>query len=388
MVDPIRVLHLVNQLTVGGSERQMYMLLRAFDPARVRSSVGFMRQGTGELLRPLQALETAPEEYSLRGSIAQWNTLRQIHRLASRCRRDRVSLIHAHDLWSNVIGFAAARLARIPIIVSRRDMADFRPAQERRLLRLVGRFADATIANANSIADLAAGEGTARDAIHVIPNGIDVAAFDRDAERPLLAPLPERRATAKRAAVIGNMDRAHKGHGDVLVAASKLGAHEVDWLFLSDGPLRPAFERQAAELGLAERAHFIGRRQDVASILRNVDFLVHASHSEGFPNVVLEALCARLPVVATDVGGTSDLIQNRVTGLLVPPRRPDALRATITSLLSNWEDATAYGRAGRGLVEGNFNVDKAVRRFEDLYGQLVGSSASRVAAPVPRSQAA
>src|SRR6202012_1608805 len=130
MADPIRVLHLVNQLTVGGSERQMYVLLQALDPTRVRSFVGFMRAGTGELLQPLQALETSPEEYSLHGSIAQWNTLRQIRRLASRGRRERIALIHAHDLWSNVIGFAAARLARIPIIVRPRDKGGLRPGTE------------------------------------------------------------------------------------------------------------------------------------------------------------------------------------------------------------------------------------------------------------------
>src|SRR6202012_740485 len=117
--------------------------------------------------------------------------------------------------------------APLPISVTRRAVADFRPGKERQLLRLVGRFADATVANARSIAELAVREGTSRSAIHVIANGIDVAAFDRAMDQPLLAPLPDRRPATKRAVVIGNMDRAHKGHSDVLVAASKLGAQDV-----------------------------------------------------------------------------------------------------------------------------------------------------------------
>jgi glycosyltransferase involved in cell wall biosynthesis len=280
-------------------------------------------------------------------------------------------LIHAHDLWSNVIGFAAARLARIPIIISRRDLADFRPPRERRLLRLVGRIADATIVNATAIGELAKREGTPAAAIEWVPNGIDVASFDSAASAPLAAPLPPRSVGTTRAVVIGNMDRPHKGHAEIINAAAVLRDHRIDWLFLSDGPLRGSFEVLARDRGVRDRIHFLGRRSDIPAILANVDLLVHASWSEGFPNVVLEALCARLPVVATDVGGTRDLIEHSQTGLLVTPRNHSALCAAIGRVLDDLPSACRLGLNGRALIEREFSIERATRRVEAAYRRVL-----------------
>src|SRR5262249_26835534 len=165
--------------------------------------------------------------------------------------------------------------------------------------------------------------------------------------------------------VVGNMDRPHKGHADLLDAAARL-ARRARWLLLSDGPLRPGLEAEAAARGLD--VCFLGRRRDVPAILARVDGLVHPSWTEGCPNVVLEAMCARLPIVATCVGGTPDLLGD--TGWLVPPRDPASLAAAIGDLLDDPTQARALGAAARARVEACFSMPRTIDKVLDLYEEL------------------
>jgi len=365
MPSSFTVLHVLGCLTVGGSEGQMYGLVRGLRAAGVRSLVGYLRLGTGELAAPLAALGAAPEEIALGGSLLRPSALLAIARLARRCRREGVHVIHAHDYAGNVVAVPAARLAGIPIVVSRRDLADWRPAKERHLLRAACRLADRVLVNATPIAELAAREGAPRERIRVVPNGIDVSGFDAATlaapDPPLPPPTPDRTTIA----VMGHMDRPHKGHADLLRAAARL-RRPVTWWFLSDGPLRGALEAQAAELGIS--AHFLGRRSDVPAILARVDALVHPSWTEGFPNAVLEAMCAGLPVVATRVGGVPELLGD--AGWLVPPRDPAALAAAIDELCADPAGARATGARARARVEACFSASRMLSDVLAIYAEL------------------
>lgn len=372
MAEPLGVLHLVDCLNLGGTERQLYELLRRLDRRRFRPHVACFHAG-GELEPTLRALGLPPLALPLRGTLYRPNTAVQIARLALACRQRAVRVIHAHDFYSNLIGVAAARLAGARVIASRRDLAHWLSPGRRRALRSALRFADRVLANAEAVGRLALREQAVPPSkLRVVPNGIDVAAFDTIARLAPDPPLPPRRTGVPRLAVVASMHRPDKGHGDLLEAAARLDARGVgaDWLLLSDGALRPAWEARARALGLKHAIHFLGRRRDVPAVLAHADLIVHPSWSEGFPNAVLEGMCAGRPVVATDVGGVPEVMEEGMTGCLVPPHRPDALTDAIAGMLADPARLQAMGRAARARVEARFSVERMTASVEAIYDEL------------------
>jgi glycosyltransferase involved in cell wall biosynthesis len=178
--------------------------------------------------------------------------------------------------------------------------------------------------------------------------------------------------------MVASMHLPDKGHGDLLEAAALLKQRGIlpQWLIVSDGALRPRHEEKARALSLD--VLFLGRRSDVPRLLRHVDLLVHPSWAEGFPNVVLEAMCAKKPVVATRVGGCPELV-SADNGRLVEPRQPAQLADAIAELLGNPALAQELGRRGRALVEERYSLERMSHTIQSLYESLLAGS-ERVAA--------
>ena len=181
----------------------------------------------------------------------------------------------------------------------------------------------------------------------VIPNGIDPAPFDR-AEPVARAAIgvPD---DAHLALCVGRLD-PQKGLPDLLDAAERVIARRPDWhlALAGDGPDRDWLLGQLAERpALRDRVHWLGRRDDVPGLLKSADVLVLPSLWEGMPNVVLEAMAARRPVVGTAVEGTEDLVVPGRTGWLVPPRDPAALAQALDEAAEDPERCRRYGEAAR-----------------------------------------
>jgi glycosyltransferase involved in cell wall biosynthesis len=375
MADRVSVLHVVDCLNTGGTERQLFELVRRLDRRRFRPLVACFK-ARGDLLPRLRELGIEPFECKLPPSLMHPGTALQVARLALFCRLERVRVVHAHDFYSNLIGIAAAQLAGARAIASRRDLGHWLRPIQKRALRLACARADFVIANAVAVGDLVTRiEGVEHDKVRVVPNGIDVDIFDasaRDEPEPPLPPLPE---GAVRGVVVASMHLPDKGQGDLLNAAAILQTHgrRVQWLLVGDGALQPQHEENARALGLSE-VHFLGRRTDVPRVLARADLVVHPSWAEGFPNVVLEAMCAGRPVVATRVGGCPELV-NDETGILVEPRQPEALADAIDALLGDPEQARALGAAARRFVESRYSLDRMSATMTALYDRLLAPSA-------------
>ena len=374
MAEPVSVLHVVDCLNVGGTERQLFELLRRTDRRRFRPLLACFKPG-GELLPSLRALDIEPVVFPLRGSLAQANTALQVARMALLIRQRGVRIVHAHDFYSNVMGVAAASVAGVRAIASRRDLAHWLGATQRKMLRVACRVADAVVANAGAVAAQTARDFGVPDAkLHVVPNGIDVAHFDLQAFRTPDPLLPAGDVAVPRVCMVGSMHLPDKGHADLLEAAAILKARglRAQYLFVSDGALRPGLEERARALGLDGDVSFLGRRDDVPSVLVRCDVVAHPSWAEGFPNAVLEAMCAARPVVATRVGGVPEVLRHGEHGLVVEPRRPAELASALEKLLVNPLAAHVMGLRGRRHVEREFSLDKMRATFEALYAQLVG----------------
>jgi L-malate glycosyltransferase len=273
------------------------------------------------------------------------------------------------------MGVTAARLAGVPAIVSsRRDLAhfDWYQGKRRHWLRRIQNLSGVVLANATPIRDaLISEDGFAPEKLRVIHNGVDTEKFQRARrDRARLFPDVE---NERLVVLVGNMHSDVKGHPWLIAAAPAL-VHEfpeVRFVFAGDGELRPKFEAQAAKLGLASKFMFLGTRRDIPEILASCDIAVLPSRAEGLPNAALEYMSAGLPTIASRVGGNAELVQDGLTGLLVPPENADALAGALVQLFRNPEQARQIGSAGQRFAVENFSFERLIREVDELYTELL-----------------
>ncbi|MGE5227581.1 MAG: glycosyltransferase [Planctomycetaceae bacterium] len=242
-------------------------------------------------------------------------------------------------------------------------------AAHRALYRRHARRIDGIVAVADDVADaFARTTGVARDRITVVPNGVDTDRY----------PAPVDRAAVRRGLGLGPQDRVliavgtfkrQKGHVHLLEAFAKVAAghDDVHLLLAGDGDLRPEIERRVAELGIGGRVHLLGSRRDVPALLAASDGAVLPSLWEGMSNALVEAMASGLPVVATDVSGTNQVMVDGTTGWLVPPGEAGALAAAIEELLEDPGRARARGAAARERVGEAFGARRPAERLAALY---------------------
>ncbi|GEJ56287.1 glycosyltransferase [Anaeromyxobacter diazotrophicus] len=372
MTGPVKVLLFQNRFMVGGQERQALLHLATLDRARWEPVVRCLKL-EGPHLADLAQLGIAPRSLEVRKTLRP-GTLAKVARLAAELRAERVALVHAQDFYTDLLGSLAARLAGVPVVVTRVDLMHHLDAGRRVALRLASRLADRVLVNALAIRDLCLAEGVAPERIALVRNGLDLAEFDRAAR----GPGPRAGPPAPEVIQVANMHHPVKGQEDLLRAFREV-AREVPaarLVLVGDGARRPLLEALARDLGLAGRVEFAGQRRDVPALLARAAVAVSASHAEGLSNAILEALAARRPLVATAVGGTPEVIRDGESGLLVPPRAPAALAERVVRLLRDPALARRLGEAGRAVVEREHAVDVMRRSYDALYRGLLGEGRS------------
>jgi L-malate glycosyltransferase len=214
----------------------------------------------------------------------------------------------------------------------------------------------------------------AKRKLRIVYNAVDVERFMGVQRRKnrLLPTIAER---SRVVAVLANMYSPVKGH-DCLISAARIVCEDepdVVFLLIGDGPERPRLEAQARAAGLEGSVVFIGQRTDVPELLACCDLSVLPSENEAFPNAILESMSAGLPVVATAVGGSKEIIQDEVNGLLVPPRRPEALATALLRLLRDSRLAKRMAHAGQEDVRTRFSFDRLMAELDHLYREPLES---------------
>jgi glycosyltransferase involved in cell wall biosynthesis len=210
--------------------------------------------------------------------------------------------------------------------------------------------------------------------VFLIPNGVEIKVFT-EANQSLVEALAQEWKIRSHTPVIGTLARLHeqKGHSYLLDAVAQLRREipDVKALVVGDGELRPSLEQRTQALRLSDSVIFTGTRRDVPEILALLDVFVLPSLWEGLPIALLEAMAAGLPVVATRVGGVPEVVVDGETGLLVPPRDPDALSEAILTLLQDPDLRQKMGQAGQERVREYFSVERMVEETEALYERLL-----------------
>ncbi|MFN2546584.1 MAG: glycosyltransferase [Myxococcales bacterium] len=361
-----RVLHLLSRFDIGGTERQLVERLRrhprGFEPLLACCEL------YGKFLPPIRALGIEPMVVPLRG-LAHPSAALAVARLAWLIRRYKVDLVHTNDFAMSVFGLPAARMAGARIVVNRVDLGHLRPnfgVAHRRLEAFSARHADIVCANAEAVRQVCvADEGCDPDRVMVVRNGMDVPAFDELAAKPA-DPLPVETGDVL-VAVIGNLWPV-KGHRTLLDAAFRLRDRHPRLRFLcaGEGVEKPYLEQRIRELGLERTVLLLGHRTDVPALLARADAFALCSSAEGLSNAIMEAMAARLPIVATRVGGNAELLEEG-RGLLVPYGDPAALADALEKILSNRAHAREMGRRARAFVEAELSLDRMQSAHEELY---------------------
>ena len=365
---PVRIALVITDLDVGGAERALVNLATRLDRGRWSPVViALSEEGRlAELLRrsgiPCECL-----------GCNRRRPMQVVVRLARSLRTYRPELVQSFLFHANLATRLAAPWAGRPWVVGGLRVAE----HQRRLHRLLDRLTISLSAGSVCVShgvlrfsrEIGGLDGRR---LMVIPNGIDPEPFDSACAVPRQnLGIPEQ---CHLALAIGRID-VQKGLVDLLAAAERIIGRCPWWhlALVGDGPCRTWLVNQLrSRPSFSGRVHWLGPRDDVPALLKTADVLVLASLWEGMPNVVLEAMAASRPVVATAVEGTEELVIPGQTGWLVPPRDPEALSTALLEAASTPDLCGSFGYRGRVRVGSEFSIDQTVVSYERLWAGLLG----------------
>jgi glycosyltransferase involved in cell wall biosynthesis len=353
---------MIDTLSGGGAERVAVELIRrldrtAFDVAAcVTRTPGMSARELGDLDAPVHVLGRK-SRFDADG----------FSRLMAVLGQFRPDVLHTHKEGSNTLGRIAGFVSRVPVLLAHEHCLPVESRVQRLADSALARCGSDVFACGGAVGDeVARRKWIPRERIHVIPNGIDVELFDADC-----AAVPRQTLGLPAGPLVAAISRLD-GDKDLptllrAVPAVLARVPDANLVIAGDGPLRRDLEQLAVALGIGNRTGFLGHRSDVKQLLRVCDVVALSSRREGLPLVVLEAMAMRKPVVATSVGGVSEAVLDGVTGVLVPPRTPEALASALVRLLQDPQTAVRLGRAGRERVERHYAIGAMVEQVQRVY---------------------
>lgn len=392
---PLRILHVIADLEIGGAQMVVRTLVEYL--ARNGSQPVVCTFRDGPLRPPMEALGIPvillpPRRHSILWLPGFLADMRRIYRaLLTVVQQYRIQVVQTHLLhildfltlglklrpprpaifWT----FHSARFAlRAEHLARHRWLLRPKWAVQRRLYRRAARWCDGFIAVSEQIqASLVQTFGSAiASRITVIPNGVDTRRYGHPVDRALIRAAVGIPAAARLLVMVGTL-KPVKGHRYLLAALPALVAVEpaLQLALVGAGELRAELESQAATLGVSDRVHFLGNRDDVPALLAAADLFVLPSLWEGLSMALLEAMATGLPIVASAVSGTVQAITPEVEGILVPPGDVPALQTAITALLADPERAQQLGAAAQRRAAREFSAQRQALRYLELYRRVI-----------------
>lgn len=373
-MDRINVLHIGVGGDVGGGESILLLLADIINKEKYNLLFVSSQQKTfvNELRR--RNLETLIVNMESKFNI------RALFQIRDFIKAKEIKIIHTHGPRGSFYGRLAARWAGVPIIISTVHVSlyDYPVCRLKKgiyimLDRFTARFCDRIICVAKALADnLIYKSKINPDKVLVIHNGIDLDRFNKIGDAFNLLKELNINVEDKRIGIIGRLS-CEKGHIYLLKAVAELRKifPNLKCLIVGDGLLRKELERISERLEISKNCIFTGTMHNIPEVLSILDGLVLPSISEGFPMILLEAMAARCPIVATRIGGIPELIENGKTGILVEPRDHQALARAIEELLQNKEKTKEMTSMARLMVEKEFIAEGMVKKIEGVYENLV-----------------
>jgi glycosyltransferase involved in cell wall biosynthesis len=363
----VRVVEVMATGTNGGAQEHVYSLVTRLNWECYEVRVVSLSHGSS-----VRRLQKAGIDVTV---VDEPDDRRSVQALAELLAPFQPEVVHNHMYRAEVVGTRAALLLgekgyRRPAVISTVHSSRVRCAEDRQNLRNLTPLMDRLIVVSRAIEEKIREEGRRGIPVSLIYNGVDLQRYNH--QQPCCT-LHEEYNIPEDAPIVGVVARleAEKGHRTLLDAwPDVLAAQPRAWLLIvGEGSERDALEAQAASLGIAERVVFTGRREDVPAVTAALDVSVLPSYREAQGLSVLEAMALSRPVVASKVGGIPEMIDDGVSGLLVPPNDCEALAAAIVRLLSDHPLADVIARRGHDMVHERFCIEKMVTSVESIYDE-------------------
>jgi glycosyltransferase involved in cell wall biosynthesis len=371
----VRVVEILATGTNGGAQEHLFSLLSRLDQTRYEASVVALSAGSA-----VRKLERAGFDVTVIDEPDDADAIRAMTAYLALIRPD---VIHTHMYRADIVGTKAAlALAetghRRPYIVSTVHSSRIRSAEDRELIRQLTPSMDQLIAVSKSIERKISDEHRTGAPVRLIYNGVDLQRYDN---QEACCTLPEEYGMEPGSQIVGVVARLEpeKGHQTLIEAWPHVlrKVPSAYLLIVGEGSRRDFLEQWAAAHKVAHRVIFTGRRDDIPAVTAALDVAVLPSWREAQGLSILEAMALSRPVVASDVGGIPEMVEDGVTGLLVEHDDPVALAEAIVRLLTDHAFADTIARAGHDLVHDRFCIELMVKSIEEIYDE--GARAVRLA---------
>jgi glycosyltransferase involved in cell wall biosynthesis len=377
---PIRLLWLLDTLGIGGAEGLAIPFARSLDRSRFQLYVGchgkLENSGVERELRRLGVPLFEVGARNMRDRAA-------FRRLVEFVKREEIDVVHAHLTYSAVWSALLSRSTGIPSFASLhvapaatrefRKTLRFRLATDLRdrLMRFVlNRWSNGVIAVSSALRETyLEGGGLHPDKVQVVHNGIELARFQRERAETRVR-LEGEFEIPPGAPILVTVSVLRPAKGIEVLLETVQRVPEAYFLIVGGGPKEEEFRELAAKSGVGGRVRWAGFRTDVDALLAGCDLFVHPSLADAFPTVLLEAMAAGLPVIASRVGGIPEIVVPGVTGELVPPGDPNALASAINALLTKPAAMAAMSEAARQRAQREFSAEAWLARLGQLYEQV------------------
>lgn len=360
----IVVAELAGSASYGGGERYLELLCEHLDPSRFRPIL--ICPEPGPFIGRMQIRGVDVRVVHLEPLLNPLALMRLVRVLSD----EQVTILQTHGARANFYGRVAGWLAGVPVVIStvHNSIADYEVNRLKRwiysaALRITLPWVKRIICVSDAVRrDVVQEDPAAAGLTETVHNGVDRLMLQKPVDRTKI----RREFGLTDGPLLVTVARLteQKGHRDLIESLALLRDQwpQLQCVCVGDGELRRPLEELAAARGLSSMCRFVGSRDDVMDFYAAADLVVLPSHSEGFPFVILEALAAGKPVVATSVNGVPEVVEHMKTGLLVTARDVAGLAGAIGSLLAQPEQAMQLGHAGRAVVQAQFTVDRMVEK--------------------------
>ncbi len=375
MKKPVRILRIIPSLEMGGVERTLTSILPRLDKKKYKVYLCCLFK-RDKLADTMEFLGIPIIKFRMRARLDfDGKYMAGILRLAHLMKKMRIDIVHTHLYRANLVGRIAAKLAGVPIIIANEHNIDsWKKFPQRLSDRALAGITNKIIVVSDAVKDFYVNKiGIPEHKIITIYNGVDISKFQTYVNINKKKEEFEIKPDEKIITIIGRLHQ-QKGHVYFLKAAQIIGKKKpnVKFLIVGDGSLEKQLRSMSEDLGISKNVIFAGLRENIPQILAMSDISVLASLREGFSITVLESMAAGKPVIVTDVGGNSEVVEHWKTGFVIQPRSPEDLASYSLNLINNQELAIKMGQEAKKRVI-NFSIDRMVEKTENLYDMLINS---------------